>query len=130
MKNIFRKIVLYWSPPILWMGLIFYFSSRTRISVADDYIVNFLFFKTLHVAEYAILYFLIFRSLNILKINAKRVFFYSLIISILYAISDEIHQLFTPTREGRIRDVLIDTLGIFLMYIYIRYKLPTLKKFL
>lgn len=130
MKNILRKIVLYWSPPILWMGLIFYFSSRTRISVADDYIVNFLFFKTLHIAEYAILYFLIFRSFNTLKINAKRVFFYSLTISILYAISDEIHQLLIPSREGRIRDVLIDTLGIFLMYIYIRYKLPTLKKLL
>ena len=31
----------------------------------------------------------------------------------LYAISDEIHQTFIPGRSGEIRDVIIDSLGIF-----------------
>jgi len=130
MKNKIKKFFFYWLPSILWMGMIFYLSSRHSMSVADKYIFNFLFFKTLHIIEYAILYFLIFRTINSLKIGNKNRFIYSLIISVIYAISDEIHQVFVPTREGRIRDVLIDTTGIFLMYIYIRYQLPKLKKLL
>ncbi len=36
----------------------------------------------------------------------------SLIIGMLYAISDEIHQLFVPGRSGQMTDVLIDTIGV------------------
>lgn len=36
----------------------------------------------------------------------------SLIIGMLYAISDEIHQLFVPGRSGQMTDVLIDTMGV------------------
>lgn len=36
----------------------------------------------------------------------------SLIIGIIYASSDEIHQSFTPGRSPMITDVLIDTLGV------------------
>ena len=34
-------------------------------------------------------------------------------IGVLYAVSDEIHQLFVPGRAGQIRDVLIDACGVF-----------------
>ena len=34
------------------------------------------------------------------------------IIGVLYAVSDEIHQLFVPGRAGQLRDVLIDSAGI------------------
>ena len=34
------------------------------------------------------------------------------IIGVLYAASDEIHQLFVPGRAGQLRDVLIDSAGI------------------
>lgn len=36
-----------------------------------------------------------------------------LIIGTLYAVTDEIHQLFVPGRAGQARDVLIDACGIF-----------------
>ena len=36
----------------------------------------------------------------------------TLIVSILYAISDEIHQSFVPFRDAGIKDILIDSLGI------------------
>lgn len=36
----------------------------------------------------------------------------SLAIGMLYAISDEIHQLFVPGRSGQVTDVLIDTMGV------------------
>lgn len=32
-------------------------------------------------------------------------------ICILYAISDEVHQLFVPGRGGQVRDVIIDSAG-------------------
>lgn len=94
------------------MGIIFYFSSLQRVEVSEKDIINFLFFKTLHVAEYAILYFLLFRA-------SKNPLF-SVIFAILYAILDEVHQTFVPTREGKLRDVIIDSFGVFLMYAYIK----------
>ena len=39
---------------------------------------------------------------------------FSLIIGIVYASSDEIHQCFTPGRGPLLTDVIIDTMGIFL----------------
>ena len=43
----------------------------------------------------------------------------SLIIGVLYAISDEIHQYFIPGRTCRIKDVYIDSLGIFTGIIFV-----------
>lgn len=45
--------------------------------------------------------------------NRKRwlSFLYAFIISVFYAVSDEIHQLFIPGRSGEVRDVLIDGAG-------------------
>lgn len=39
---------------------------------------------------------------------------FSLIIGIVYASSDEIHQCFTPGRGPLLTDVIIDTMGVFL----------------
>ena len=39
---------------------------------------------------------------------------YAWIFCILYAMSDEFHQLFVPGRSGEIRDICIDSLGALL----------------
>ena len=57
--------------------------------------------------------------LGILAINAfmrtrfilNKAFFFSAILCLIYAISDEFHQKFIPGRSGEIRDMLIDTIG-------------------
>jgi VanZ family protein len=42
---------------------------------------------------------------------------------VIYAVSDEFHQSFTPGREPKLRDVLIDTAGSFLgMYLTLKTK--------
>lgn len=102
-----------------------------RVAVTGTFFLDFLFFKSLHVAEYAILYFLFFRAFYTSKnqrltINNK--LFFPLIISVFYALSDEIHQTYVPTREGKVRDVFIDTAGILLMYIYIKHNILLIKK--
>ncbi len=124
-----KKIINYWLPPIIWMFLIFILSSRQSISVADRYIINFLLFKLLHIIEYAILYLLVFRAFNNKK-GKKIHYLMPFIISFSYAAIDEIHQSFVPTREGKIRDVLIDTIGIVLMYSYIKNHLNVVRKYL
>lgn len=117
------NLLYYWFPPLIWMVFIFVFSSRTRISMTHEYVTDFIIFKSLHMIEYATLYFLTFRAFNSLSSSHIKPFsrmLYPLIISFLYAISDEFHQTFISTREGTPRDVIIDSIGIFLMYIYIK----------
>ncbi len=119
MKKI-KQFIFLWGPVLVWMGIIFAFSSRPRISVSETYIVNFLIFKLLHMIEYAILFLLLARAFGKSMKNRKQAIIYALLFAVLYAISDEIHQTFIPTREGKIRDVLIDALGIAIMYVYIK----------
>ncbi|HBA53808.1 VanZ family protein [Syntrophorhabdus aromaticivorans] len=118
-----KQFYRYWLPILCWMGLIFYLSSRTGSPLLDLGVHDFFIKKTAHVAEYALLYLLLFRALHsrIHGPNARsKAFFYSAVIAILYAASDEYHQTFVPLREGKLRDVLIDTFGIFLMYFFLR----------
>ncbi len=127
-----KKIIYYWLPPILWMGCIFLFSSKTKISVSPDYLINFIFFKSLHVIEYAFLYFLFVRAFfmnHSKKTSSTTIFLFSIILSTIYATTDEFHQTFVNSRQGTFRDIFIDFTGIFLMYIYIKWNLNFLKKF-
>ena len=54
----------------------------------------------------------------------------SFVIGTLYAISDEIHQLYVPGRSGQISDVLLDSAGVALgcIIVFILYKLITRKR--
>ncbi|PIY71612.1 hypothetical protein COY87_05280 [Candidatus Roizmanbacteria bacterium CG_4_10_14_0_8_um_filter_33_9] len=125
--------IIYWLPPLLWMGCIFYMSSQSHILVTHSATSDFIIFKSLHVVEYALLYFLFFRAFycsNRNKPNLKFIFLSSFILSVIFAVSDEFHQLFTPTRQPQIRDIAIDIIGIFIIYCIIRYKLPLFKKLL
>jgi len=116
------KEVFFWLPPLVWMGLIFYLSSRQKIAVSPNYWISFAIFKTLHIIEYGVL-FILWHFALYRKRSGKKI---AAIISILYGISDELHQTFVPTREGRIRDVFIDSLGVFIFWHFV---LPWLEKF-
>lgn len=95
-----------WLPVVVWMGVIFAFSSLRINHQADFSWTDFIVKKTAHVTEYAILFWLTYR--------ANKSFKSSLIICLLFALSDEWHQTLTPGREGTLRDVGFDTLGILL----------------
>ena len=83
--------------------------------------------KLAHLTEYLILGILVMNLLINYNIELKRLLLISLIICILYACSDEIHQLFIKGRSGQPLDVLIDTigstLGIAIYYIINKKKL-------
>lgn len=114
-------------PLALWMVIIFYLSSRQKIAVTESYVLSFIFFKTLHLIEYATLFSLFLRFFYLSNTNNK--FLWALICTALYAASDELHQYFVPTREGRLRDVGIDIFGACIGWLIIK-KIPLIKKVL
>ncbi len=117
MKKIIRFI-----PAIIWMGIIFYFSSRQTTGIGgDSYWTRFLILKSFHLIEYAILFILINFALNSI--------FISIIVSYLYGVTDEIHQLLTPGRTSKFTDTLFDLSGIIIGFLVFKYILiPVLKK--
>lgn len=120
------KTLRAWLLVLFWMGIIFYFSSRERIQVSDVYPINFIFFKTLHVLEYALLFLFSYRAVRISFRQRAEVFWViqAYMITLVYAITDELHQVFVPTREGRLRDVIIDAIGGLIAWYLIQYILP------
>lgn len=108
-------------------------SSRQRISIADTYTENFIIFKTLHILEYAFLYLLLFRALFKTfskKLALNTIFTIAIVTAILYGVSDELHQTFVPTRQGSIRDIFIDTIGILLAFSYTKKYLSKFKRYI
>lgn len=72
--------------------------------------LQFITRKSAHFIAYMILGILaILLLLQIKDINKKPQL--ALLICVLYAVSDEIHQLFVPGRSGQFRDVIIDSSG-------------------
>ena len=69
--------------------------------------------KLAHMTEFGILAVLLIWAANAYAIlrKGKRRWLAALGVTFLYAISDEVHQLFVPNRYGCFTDVLIDTAG-------------------
>lgn len=65
--------------------------------------------KLAHFTEYLILGVLVINMFT--KNNVKKSYLLSILLCIIYATSDEIHQIFTPGRACQIKDILIDSIG-------------------
>ena len=98
-------------------------SDSDKEIIVDKY--NIFIRKCAHVTEYLILSILIYLALIYTDIDMNKSIIFSIIISIIYACSDEIHQLFVSGRGGQIRDVFIDSIGVLIsmMIIKIRAKI-------
>ncbi len=129
-----------WIPAAVWMLIIFSLSAQpalasnslsrgvTKIivetvgkiipldiemSTLNDIVSQFNHFvrKFAHFSAYAVLGILILFALAKNEIRGKKAFALSLAICIIYAVSDELHQLFVPGRGCQLKDVIIDTSG-------------------
>lgn len=79
--------------------------------------------KAAHMTEYAVLAILLFFWLERWRLPELKRSFISVFLAILYAASDEVHQLFVRGRAGSVRDVAIDSAGALLgMFIFIGAK--------
>lgn len=129
-----KQKLLPWILVILWMALIFFLSHQPAIESSElssgitkrvyDIIkmiapdirldlesLNHIIRKLAHFGVYMILGFLLANGLRYNKKSRINAILLALLICILYAISDEIHQIFIPGRSGQVSDVLIDSLG-------------------
>jgi len=86
------------------------------VSPATFEALNFLFRKSAHVTEYAILGLLLYGTLlNSTNFEWRlRTAVRSVLIAVLYALTDEFHQIFEPGRTASLMDFGIDTAGAFL----------------
>jgi VanZ family protein len=147
-KDITKQQIIFYISVMLvigWMALIFYLSSQpasqsnelsnrvteviveTIEKVAPEIAsnwdlkeLNHFIRKNAHFFSYFVLGVLV---MNALYQKGYRKFVLSLIICILYSISDEIHQTFVPGRGGNIIDVIIDSSGSFIgigLYLKVR----------
>ena len=132
MKKYLKLLLL-----VLWMSVIFYLSSQSDVQSADTsnlvtdiiykilnyfsidinygeaaFIETFSSFvrKLAHFSEFLILGVLTVSNLFEIKRDRKYIY-YAIIFCVLYAISDEVHQLFVINRYCSILDMLLDSLG-------------------
>ncbi|HLS36244.1 MAG TPA: VanZ family protein [Bacillota bacterium] len=131
-KSIHR--VLAWSIALFWMGVIFYLSHQPGEASSElssgivKFVVEVLSFaipkglieiKTLHLFVRKFAHFFAYFLLGVFILHAVlidrsmtfRTALFVYLFTILYAISDEVHQLFIPGRSGEVRDVIIDSFG-------------------
>ena len=147
MKKVIKLILI-----VLWMALIFSFSSDnadTSTEKSDGVIIKVseiflnkeltqiekkeltskyivLVRKSAHFTLYFILGVLVFIFVKDFTFCSYKTVLISVLVVLLYSISDEVHQLFVPGRSGEIFDVFIDTMGGFiscnLLYLIFRRK--------
>ena len=100
-------------PLLVWMGAIYYLSAQSSLPHAPGAWWDLLLKKGAHVAAYAILQVLWWRALK-RRCSPRLALGLAVLLSVLYAISDEVHQLYVPGRNGRVWDVVIDVCGVLL----------------
>jgi VanZ family protein len=91
-----------WGPVVLWAAVIFAFSSVPSLGTGLgtwDVVLR----KLAHFAEFAVLGVLLARAVR----NLPAAF----ALASLYAVTDEVHQLFVPGRAGSPLDWLVDAAG-------------------
>ena len=124
------RIIISGIAVIIWMIVIFMFSAmvgddsgnlstiivktifRNNTSIAESELAHIVVRKIAHMTEYAIFCLLIINLEKQIgfKIRLKHILI-GIIISCIYAMTDEYHQSFVNERSGNIIDVGIDTLG-------------------
>ena len=110
---------------ILWMIFIFVMSqtpgndsskqSNFIVDIITRDTLSFIVRKCAHMTEYAILAFLIYKTI----VHIEKSLVKSFIFTFLYACTDEFHQLFIAGRAGQFRDVCIDSTGALIMILII-----------
>lgn len=85
------------------------FSGQELLAYAEE--IEYPIRKAAHMTEYAIMGLLSFAFYAGLVKQNKIRYLLALCTSMLYAVTDEIHQLFVPGRTGQFIDVCIDTTG-------------------
>lgn len=122
------KFLNLWLPVIFWAGIIFKLSSGAVPQASTQFWPNFAFMKSAHIFFFGFLALLFYRALRGEGLSAKQSAMWATIFTIFYGISDEFHQMFTQGREAKVRDMIFDGIGAFVMTHLIYWFLPKFPK--
>ena len=106
-----KRFFWYWFPVLCYAVVIFSFSALPAVDIKPPFPWSD---KTYHFIEYAPFGFLVFRAFVWEK--ARRILpalLLAFFVVVLYALSDETHQLFVPGRQFDFTDMTFDALGGF-----------------
>ena len=92
---------------LLWMAVIFWFSSQPKLFYLPESWMDVIFKKSAHAFAYGVLW-------TLWWLATGRRALLALVLTVAYAISDEWHQTFVSGRHGQWFDVGVDTLGALL----------------
>lgn len=130
-----KKQIIYMLFIIIWMAVVFTFSNQPadvsskasggitekvvhaitkdneKITQSQRDQIETIIRKCAHFALYLIGGMLTANFISTTKVQDRCIILYAIAFTFVYAITDEVHQLFVPGRSGEIRDVIIDTLG-------------------
>lgn len=102
-------------PLLLLMMLIFWLSNQSILLDIENDAGEKTFYKSAHIVAYAFLAWFWWRALSPQRAAIWPLLWLAFGLTVLYGISDEIHQLFVSGRHGRFVDVLFDASGALAM---------------
>ena len=107
-----QQAIRYQLPAILWAVLIFVSSSIPSDKLPPLAVLGI--DKLIHFGVFFIFCLLAHRAFRIqsgIEFLSRHSLLFSIVATILYGISDEIHQVFVPGRQSSVYDALADALG-------------------
>ncbi len=110
-----RNYISRFGPSLALMGVIYFFSAQPDLNSGLG-TIDLVGRKIIHATEYGLLFGLWWRAFDWRWPAAAAV------IAVAWAISDEIHQLSVHGRHGSPVDVLIDSTGVLIAYLLIRWR--------
>jgi VanZ family protein len=128
-----KSFLKYWLPPFIWLAVIFVGSTEVmsaeqtsrflvpflrwldpQISFATIAAIHFAVRKLGHLTEYAIFAALLWRALRCgtcLQAKMSILFLLAWLAAAIFAVTDEFHQSFVPSRTASPIDIMIDICG-------------------
>ena len=110
----------YWFPPIIYAALIFYLSSRSSINFGPNIPHIDKLYHAIIYSVFAVLLWQAFYYASPAPFQ-KRAILFALILTILFGISDEWHQLHVAFRHADFFDLLFDSVGASLALISVSW---------
>ena len=99
-----RGVLGRWLPPLLWMAMIFVLSARPGQRVLPDATLDLVIKQGAHLVLYFVLAALLARAMygEWSGMSLPAVIAIAVTGSVLYAVTDEVHQTFVPRRDASV----------------------------
>ena len=105
-----RRLFIAWGPVIAWAALIFAFSAQPNLTFLPDEGLDFVLRKAGHMVVFGVLALVAWRAIASTT-HWRPPWAWAITFTLLYAVTDELHQGFVEGRQASVMDLAIDTTG-------------------